>query len=70
MENKKQKLRMVNLCFRTEPSLIDLFYEHCRNNNLTRSEGFREIFKEHMFRNFLNKHPNEVDPLAEQHAEK
>lgn len=58
---KKKKSRMINLCFRTEPDLIDLFYVNCKEKNLTRSEGFRIIFNQHIIHNYL-KRQNDVHP--------
>ena len=53
MGNQTSKSRLVNLCFRTDQILIDIFYQHCKNQNITRSEGFRTIFNDHMIL-FLN----------------
>lgn len=47
MADRIIKCRMINLCFRTDAELIDLFHQHCKEQNLTRSEGFRIIFNEY-----------------------
>ena len=61
MGRKKMISRMVNLCFRTEPDLVELFYGHCKEKNITRSEGLRIIINEHIIQNYLKKQRNELD---------
>lgn len=63
MADKTTSHRMINLCFRTDPELIILFYKHCKDNNLTRSEGFRQIFNQHMIKNFIKTKQNETNDL-------
>lgn len=55
MAKRTLKQKMINLCFRTDKDLIDLFYGCCKEENTTRSEAFRIIFNEHMIKNFLRK---------------
>ncbi len=53
MEKQKRKLKMVNLCFRADAGFIDLFHGYCKINNVTRSEGFRDIFNEHIINKYF-----------------
>lgn len=55
MAKKTLKQKMISLCFRTEPDLVEVFWKHCNDKNVTRSEGFRTIFNEHIIQNFLRK---------------
>lgn len=55
MAKKTLKQKMISLCFRTEPDLVEVFWKHCKDTNQTRSEGFRTIFNEHIIKNFLRK---------------
>lgn len=59
-QKKATKERMINLCFRTDPVLIDLFYQECQLQNLTRSEGFREIFNEYMLSKYFKQQNDET----------
>lgn len=51
--SKPTRERMINLCFRTDQVLIDLFHQECKIESMTRSEAFRKIFNEYMFNKYF-----------------
>ena len=55
----KHKERMITLCFRADPPLIDLFYQECKMDKLTRSDGFRRIFYDYMLNKYFKEQNDE-----------
>lgn len=65
MAKRTIKQRMINLCFRADTELIDLFYGRCKAEDMTRSEAFRIIFTEHILQNFLKKEQHETNDFKQ-----
>lgn len=63
MEDKKRKPILMTFCFRADPEFIDLFHAYCTMNNITRSEGFRNIFNEHIINKYFKTPQHETNDL-------
>jgi hypothetical protein len=48
MSKQNKKLAKVNLSFRVEPTLMEIFSRSCKDYKITRSKAFRLIFNQHI----------------------
>lgn len=58
-QKKVPKEKIITLCFRADPPLIDLFYQECKMEKLTRSDGFRRIFYDYMLNKYFKEQNDE-----------
>lgn len=55
MPRHNHKTVLANFTFRADPDFLDMFIQDCHKKNITRSEGFREIFNKYILENFQQK---------------
>lgn len=60
MARTQKRTVLVTLTFRVDPELLDLFYQECKIDQITRSEAFRKVFNEYMFNKYFREKSNET----------